>query len=161
MTPSKERLAEIRERVEREHEIRMVGIGEMFPECKCGVEPPCWERDTVLALLAEVERLIAVVYPAPEQLTRMEQMARHLLEETQPPIYTEALAKHVLTLGAALRDRDGQLVTALAELERLAVFVERVRELCARGPGPSNEYQIWAVDVLAALDGDDQKASGT
>lgn len=227
----------------------------------------------VTELIAEVERLTAVVFPAPEQLTDMEGLARDTLEKTQSSIVMTALAEHFLTVGSALREHDARLIAAderlaaceaaheqamvvadhLAEVarrltdqrdaargaceewnqvagrlhaeldvekeraaswqadaeaahrsrdevkaerdearrlrdkycdalevandntkrrdvslklveadrDRLAAAVQRVRELCARGPGPSNEYQIWTVDVLAALDSDGQKASGT
>ena len=38
-----------------------------------------------------------------------------------------------------------------ADGETLIAAIERVRALCARGPGEHNEHQIWIADVLTAL----------
>ncbi|MEV0660144.1 hypothetical protein ACIBI3_02275 [Actinomadura luteofluorescens] len=60
-------------------------------------------------------------------------------------------------LAARNRALDGQI----AEERRARLTAEaanrRVRALCSRGPGPANEFQIWTVDVLAALDADQPK----
>ncbi|MEV4672701.1 hypothetical protein AB0K34_13685 [Actinomadura sp. NPDC049382] len=72
-----------------------------------------------------------------------EEIAKRRAEEAE-----RALAQ---ARDAIATERRGRLAAEAA--------VRRVRALCWRGPGPANEYQIWTVDVLAALDAE-QEAPG-
>lgn len=76
MTISKHQLDAWQERVELRHHICLHGMHEMYPECACGGEYPCEDRDLALALI-EACRELQAAYDA--QIV----YAQQLLTETE------------------------------------------------------------------------------
>jgi hypothetical protein len=63
-----------------------------------------------------------------------------------------ALELQLTALSRRNRALDAQLTRERQARLAAEAATRRVRALCWRGPGPANEFQIWTVDVLAALD---------
>lgn len=124
---SDERLAEFRRRVEREHVVRMVGLG--GPECSCGETVPCQERAAALALLAELERLRAeldkVRWAARRQGENAE-ASRAGWKQTEDALLAEVEQWRATFGESALRD--GLARMARVEAERDAARAELAEE---------------------------------
>ncbi|OLT30074.1 hypothetical protein BJF79_39685 [Actinomadura sp. CNU-125] len=114
---------------------------------------------------AEVKALEETVAAADAERDRLERDVTFLTEIVVGTVLlgaddaigmVRALAEHVAASGELSADQVERVTAGLdkqqADRDRIAEQAQRVRALCAGGPGPHNERQIWISDVLAALD---------